>query len=482
MSLRRSFAWAFSGQFLSFAVQFVGMVVVSRLLSPREIGIYAIAMAALAIINVFTTFGIGSFIVRETELSPGTLESAFTINAILAVGLSTVLTGFSFVAGPVLGVTEAGAVLRVVALGNLLGILTFRPSAMMQREMQFKLLSVMSVVGTVTQTAGTIAFALAGASYMSPAYASLVAGLVSVALYFRFGRHHAGFGLSLAGWRPIVTFGLQMMSVSGVAVLTGRLSEIVLGRMLGVTALGLYSRASQLSGNIFDNLYGTATRVMFVQLSKSYREGGDWRGSYLRSFAMISAFMWPFLIGLAILSRPAILLLYGEKWLPAALPLSALLVAQVIGIAFGMNWELFALRGETGRQARYEVTRLVFGVPIFAIGCLFTIVTAALTKIVDAIIGLVVYYPHIQRLAELEGHEVPAVYRDSALLTVAAVLPASFLMIAYGGSAHVPMPAVAGAVALGTVSWIATIVVMKHPLLDEFRVIARRLRPMRTAS
>ena len=59
----------------------------------------------------------------------------------------------------------------------------------------------------------------------------------------------------------------------------------------------------------------------------------------------------------------AILLLYGEQWLAAALPLSALMVAQFIGVAFGMNWELFVLRGETGRQARYEVARLVLGVP-----------------------------------------------------------------------------------------------------------------------
>jgi O-antigen/teichoic acid export membrane protein len=482
MSIRRSFAWAFSGQFISFAMQFVGMVVVSRLLSPREIGIYAIAMAALGIIGIFTTFGIGSFIVREADLSPGTLESAFTVNAILAVSLSTALFGLSFLAGPLLGATEAGGVLRVVALGNLLGIIGFRPSTMMQREMQFKTLSIIAVATTCTQTVATIGFALGGASYMSPAYASLISGALAVALNVYLGRGHSGFRLSLAGWRPIVTFGLQMMSVSGVAVLTGKLSDILLGRLLGIMALGLYARASQLSGNIFDNLYGTATRVMFAQLSKSYREGGDWRGSYLRSFSMITALMWPFLIGLAILSRPAVLLLYGEKWLPAALPLSALLVAQFIGVSFGMNWELFALRGETGKQARFEVARLLLGLPIFAIGCLFTIVSAASAKIVDALIGLFIYYPQVRRLADLEGHEIPRIYGQSALLTVAAVLPSAIAMIAYDGSPYIPLPIVAGAVAVGTLFWFGTIIVMKHPLLAEFRIVADRLLRSRAAT
>ena len=119
MSLRRSFAWAFSGQLISFAVQFVGMIVISRLLSPaRDRHLRAIAMAALGIISVFTTFGIGSFIVREANLLPATLDSAFTVNAILVVGLSIVLVAFSFFAGPVLGAPEASSVLRVVAIGQ----------------------------------------------------------------------------------------------------------------------------------------------------------------------------------------------------------------------------------------------------------------------------------------------------------------------------------------------------------------------------
>ena len=476
MSVRRSIVWAFSGQFVAFVVQFIGLIVISRLLSPREIGIYAIAMAALGVIQVFTTFGIASFVVREAEMPSHTLESAFTVNAILIASLTLVLLGLSFAAGPILGAPEAGSVLRIVAIGNLFAILNFRPMAMLQREMQFKRLSMITVANVSMQTIATIGFALAGASYMSSAYASVLAAMTTAVMTFAFGRRHVGFGMSPAGWRPITTFGLQMMSVSGVALLTGRLSDLLLGRMLGVTSLGLYGRASQLSAIIFDNLYGTATRVVFVQLSKDYREDGDWRGTYLRSFAMITAFMWPFLIGLAILSRPAIYLLYGEEWLPAALPLSALMIAQFIGVAFGMNWELFVLRGETGRQARYEVARLVFGVPIFVVGCLFGIVAAAIAKIFDALIGLVLYYPHVRRLAELDASAIPRVYRDSAILTVAAVLPAAIAMIVYRASPYTPISVVVGVVLAGIALWLGVIVATNHPLREEMALVLRKLR------
>ncbi len=482
MSIRRSLAWAFSGQFLAFAIQFVGLIVISRLLTPHEIGIYAIAQAALGITQVFTTFGIASYIVREAELPPQTLNAAFTVNAILVVCLSILLTAVSFAAEPVLGVHEAGKVLRIMALANLLAIVSFRPAAMFQRDMEFRHLSFISVGTVSVQTFGTIGFALAGASYMSSPYASLLSATVAMILNVTLGRRHVGFGLSLAGWRPIIVFGLQMVSVSGIATLTGRLSDLLLGRFLGVTALGLYGRASQLSAIIFENLYGTATRVVFTQLSKDYRDGGDWRGTYLRSLAMITSFMWPFVLGLAILARPAINLLYGERWLPTAGPLSALLVGQFIGIGFGMNWELFVLRGETGRQARYEVTRLILGVPIFLVGCLFGITGAGVATIIVAMIGFITYYPQINRLADLDRHQMPAVYRISALPTLAAVLPAAVVMATWHWSARTPMPIVAGAVILGVLLWLGAIVVTRHPLLQEFQLIRRRLRPTRLRS
>lgn len=482
MSIRRSLAWAFSGQFAAFFVQFAGSIVIARLLSPQEIGIYAIAMAAIGIVQVVTSFGIGAYIVREANLPVGTLESAFTVNTILILILSTMLFGLSFVAGPLLGTVEGGAVLRVVALANLLGILSFRPSAMMQRDMQFKQLSVITLANSTAQTLGTILFALAGASFMSPAYAALIAGLVGTTLSLIFGRRHIGFRVSLLGWRPITTFGLQMLSVSGVAMLTSKFSDLLLGRLLGVAALGLYGRASNISSMIFDNLYGTATRVIFVQLSKDYREGGDWPKTFTRSFAMITAFMWPLLIGIAILARPAVFILYGERWLPAALPLSALMVAQFIVVAFGMNWELFVLRGETGRQARFEIARMAFGLPVFAVGCLFNILAAAMGRIVEALVGLVVYYPHVRRLAGLGPQEVPSIYRDSAALTLVAVLPSLAVMIAYDWSPRTPFPAIAGAITLGILLWFGLIVLTGHPLHDELLVLKRRLRTARAVS
>lgn len=482
MSVRRSLAWAFTGQFLSFAVSFGGSIVIARLLSPRELGTYAIAMAALGIIQAFASFGIGAYVVRDADLAPGTLESAFTVNAAVLIALTLALVAVSFVSGPLLGVPEAGAVLRVIAISNLLGIANFRPTAMLQRVMKFREMSLITVTNGLVQNLSTIGFALAGLSFMSPAYATLATSVVTTSLTMILGRQYNGFGVSLANWRPITRFGLQMVSVSGVGLIAGQVSNLVLGRVLGVAALGLYSRASTLTTSIFQNLYGTATRVVFAQLSKDYREGADWSGTFLRGFSMITAFMWPVVIGLSVLSRPTIYILYGERWLPAAWPLSALMISLFVEMSFGMNWELFVVRGEIGQQARYETSRLILGVPLFAIGCLFSPLGAALGKVCETVGAWFFYYPQVRRLANLGSSEIPAVYRSSLTLTAVAALPALMVMIRYDWSPFVPWPVLVAAVGAGMGLWLVVIVATRHPLRDEMVLVWRKLPLVRAAA
>lgn len=482
MSVRRSLAWAFSGQFIAFIVTFAGSIAVARLLSPQEMGIYAIALAAQGVLAVFVTFGVSSYIVREPDLTPETLDTAFTINALLAAALSMLLIAVSFGTHWLLGDARAGRVMVVYAVCPLLGIATFRASAMLQREMQFKTITLIDVSSATLGTCATIAFAVLGKSYMSPAYGAVLSATAAMAAYGVVGRRYHGFRLRLDGWRPMTTFGLRMMSVSGVAMIGARLSDIVVGRMLGLTALGLYGRASNLSNLIFNNIYGTATRIVFVQLAAEFRETGELRKGFVRGLQMITAFMWPLLAGIGVLARPMIYILYGEQWLPAALPLSILMAAQFLALGFGMNWELFVLRDETARQTRYEISRSVAALATVSIGSLFSVAGAALGRVADSLIGLVLYYPHVRRLAGTDPGEIPAIYRNSAMLTVVAVLPSLAIMLVYDWSARTPILPLAGAVASGVALWSVAIFATDHPLRAEIELLADkflqgRLRP-----
>ena len=83
MSVRRSLVWAYSGQAISFLVTFSSTLVVARLVTPRDFGIFAMAAAVTTVINVCMQLGLAKYVMREADLSRDLLRSLFTVNVLM---------------------------------------------------------------------------------------------------------------------------------------------------------------------------------------------------------------------------------------------------------------------------------------------------------------------------------------------------------------------------------------------------------------
>lgn len=474
MSTRHLLGWALGGQASSFVITLLGSIILARLLSPHEMGVYAIAVATVGILSILSTAGPASYVIREKEMPELRLRTAMTITLGLNAIIAIAIYGVSFRAGPWLGDPGVGPVLRCLAIIPLIQILEFRPAAMMQREMQFRASTTISTTTALLTSGVQVILAWLGYSYMSMAYASLAAAFYSAAANNIVGRQHMGFRLSVDNWRPIAAFGARMLTISGVSALSWRICEVVLGRMLGLAALGLYSRASNISNLIFFNIYGTASRFAFTKLSKDYRETGSVTASFVISLEMIVSVMWPLLAGSAILAGPIIVTLYGPKWVDAAPVLSLLLVSQIVVLAFGMNWELFVIHDEINKQTRFEAIRAIFGAAAFAIGCAFSISAAATGRIVEALFGLILYLPSMSALSGAAPGRIFRLYGRSAILTLAACLPSAILMASQDWNPRTSIAFCLASVILGVTLWIVALAYTRHPLIDEMKRFIRR--------
>ena len=477
MSFRKAVLWSIGGQTASYFALFIGSVIVARLLTPHEMGVFAVALAAIGILTTFVAFNVGAFIVREKELQQSTIDTAFTVQAMLALVLGAAIALSSIFTRHVLHSPDVARVLLPLALTPVIGILEFRPSTMLEREMNFRLLSIIQTSRGLITTGCVVILAYAHQSYMSLAYGNLIGAVVSAIWTNMAAPKHISFRMSLKGARQITLFGFRMMSIRGLANLSARLSDIILGQFLGLSALGLYSRASSISSLVFENVYGAITRVVFVRMSEDFRTTGRVRDTFIRSYQMILALLWPIQIGLAILSGPFIYHLYGPRWVAASLPLSLLMIAQTIVLSFGMNWELFVLKDETARQTRFEFVKSVAGLAFFSIGCFFNIAAAATGRIAEAIFGFALYRPHMNRLAEVEAGCFARIFAQSTALTIAATGPALALMVFVDWSYNIPVALLVMAIGSGMLLWLLILAALKHPLLAELQSVAGKLLP-----
>ncbi len=474
-SVRKSLAWMGITQGLQFFLQFGGSVVIARLLTPYDMGVFTVAVSIVGLLATVRAFGLQGYFVRAADLTAEVQASLFTLNAVMALVLALAIAGLSILGGALLQEDEVRHLLLVMALVPLLSIFEFLPSAGVEREGQFRAIAILSLARTLVSTAVMICLAFAGYSYMSLAYGQVASALVSLTGFNIVGRRYARLRLGLDQWRDITRYGLQILAINGVNSISSRLSELVLARLLGLSALGLFSRASGLYSILWDNVHLTIARILFVDFSKQRREGLSLREGYLRVLHMMTALLWPAFTGLAIISGPLVQLLYGKAWAAAALPLSLLSVAAIPLVSISMTYEVFVVCGETGRQAKFEFVRSGVSLAMFCAGCLISLTGAAAAKICEALFVVGLYRPHLERLTETRLADYVPIYRKAALLSLVASGPSAVTMTLNDWSPAAPLAQVAAGVLLGILGWVVCLRSLCPPLYGEGRLLVARL-------
>ena len=477
VSVRRSLAWMSLGQGSLFVLQFGVMVVVARLLTPYDMGVFAVAVAIVGLLSTIRSLGLQGYIVRAPELAPPLVATVFTINAALAVLVALAIAGVAELGGALLGNSSVQRLLLAMVVVPLLNIFEILPGAYIERRGDFRSVALINVARYGTANLAVLGFALAGHSYMSLAYGQIISAVVSMAMTNAIGWRHVSLRLGLHQWREVTRYGTQMLTISGVNLLANRVSEIVLGRVLGLEALGLYTRASSVTGMLWENLHVVLMRVLFVDFAEQRRQGRSLREPYLGIVGNLTAVLWPMLIGLAVVSGPAVTLLYGPNWTASALPLSILCVSMALWVPMAMTGEILVVCHETARQSRYELIRAPVGLLLFTVGCFVSIVAAAAARLLETVFTILLYRSHVERLTETRWADYVPILSRSGFLTGVAVLPAAMVMAAHGWAATTPIAPVMAAIGVGILGWLVALRALRHPLFDEGLRLLARFRP-----
>ncbi len=475
VSVRRSLAWMMLSQGGLFVIMFGASVIIARLLTPYEMGIYAVANAAVGLLGAIRATGLGHYIIREPELPPHAGHTAFTINAILAMITSLAIVLMAQLGGALFEEPAVHLVLLMLCPVPLASILDFLPAAMLERAGAFRALAALTLLRVAVTCTVSITLAFNGFSYMAIVWGTLIGTFASALFTNIIGRHHVSVRLGLRDWRVLTRFGVQMLTINIVVGIAGRLSEIILGRLAGLATLGLYGRASGLNNLLWDNVHMVISRIVFVDFAERRRRGLPLRETYLNIVAMVTGLLWPAFAGLAILAGPVIHTLYGPAWTAAALPLSMLSIAGIVLTSITMTGEIYMVSGEQTRQIRFELKRNAIGLILFSLGSLGGIVWAAASRIGEAIVMVLLCRFDLNQMTQTNSPDYLPIFTRSAALTLIAVAPSALFMIANDWDPALPILPVLASVAAGIAMWLIALWRLRHPLFQEFERLRHHL-------
>ncbi len=313
---------------------FLMSLVLSRILSPSEIGIFSITAVLVGFTHVFRDFGVSSFIRRQKVLTNEIVQAAtgvlFTSSWIIAVLLYVSAQYWAnFFKQP--GIVD---IMHIQAIGFLIIPFGSIPSSILARAMDVEKTSIVIGISVVVYASTCITLAYMGFSYMSMAWANLLNIIVSSIGFMLLRPKGIPWKPSFKGWKQVAHFGAGAMSTSALQAVDIALPDLILGRISGPHNVGIFSRGNS-TVNIFNTIAGPTINYFSIPyLAKAHHGGENVGKEVARTISFLTGIMWPALVATAILAKDIIRLLYGPNWAESADVVPWLCLAAAVQIGF----------------------------------------------------------------------------------------------------------------------------------------------------
>jgi O-antigen/teichoic acid export membrane protein len=396
----RALGWNFTSNALG-RLGTVGIgVLLARMLGPHAFGTYAVAWVALLAVGSFNDFSLSLAIVRWPGDPAEIVPTIMTISGITSV---IVYIG-CFVGAPAyasaMGAPAAADVVRVLAITVVLDGTVGTPVALLDRHFRQDRRTIVDQVNNWLGAFLSVGLAWAGLGPMSLALGRTVGALTAAGLYVGFSPEPLRFGFDRTRARALLRYGTPITGSAIIAFAVGNLDQLVVGRMLGATALGFYVLAANLAGwpvVMFSRPVRSVAPAAFARLQ---HDRTAMQAGFLSAATMLGAVTVPVCLSIGGSAVPLVGFVYGQRWLPAAHVLMWLALLAALRIFFELTYDYLVVLVRTRAVFTVQMVWLFALVPALIVGARAdgTVGVAAAEVAVAAFVILPWYLRELKRV------------------------------------------------------------------------------------
>ena len=364
-----------AAQGIRVGLQFVSQIVLAHLLLPADFGLVAMIGPVLDFVQVFSELGLSQATIQKAEITQGELSALFWINASISLVLGTAMA----LSAPLVAAfyNEPRLAGVCVAIASLLVVtgLARQQIALLNRRMRFTSLATIDVLCAISSFAAGVAAAMAGFGYWSLVIMQAVNAVTILVMSW-----------VLSGWLPsrprrqagiggMLRFGGHLTGYNLINFAGTNLDSILIGKLGGIVALGLYDRAFRLVAAPMWQISLPVDRVASSLLSRLQHSPARYRSAFLQMLQVLLLVATPAVVFVAVAADTLVPLLLGKAWVGAAPIVSALAISTAFApLAISSYW-LFVSQARGAEQLRFVTIKtvivlmaLLIGIPWGALG------------------------------------------------------------------------------------------------------------------
>lgn len=322
------FVWLSIGKAFKAISHLVVLYFLVRLLETADFGLLGMAMIVISFADIFSDIGVGPALIQREKLSNVDISTGLWFSIVFGVLITTVIWFLSPFIADFFKEDNLTVVLRWISLVLFIKSIAIVAQSLLYRDLKYKLITISELISYVFGY-GLVGILLA---YNDFGVWSLVAAVIAQALlatlmlnFFAKPRYRVDF--SRTSLKLLLLYGGGYSLSKIFSFLGSRGDNIIVGRYLGASLLGIYERSYHLN-KFFASLVGDIMdKVLFSPFSRKQNDKKLLASIFLELTELVAIVLIPFSLFISLNANHIVLFLLGEDWIEAIAP------TRIIGIA-----------------------------------------------------------------------------------------------------------------------------------------------------
>lgn len=393
----RGGVWVFALRITNRLLGLTSTIILARVLAPADFGLFGIALLAMSALDTFSYAGLNIALVQKKQDITPYLDTAWTFQIIRGFLLALVI----FVTAPyVAGFFETSAakpILQVIALSTLIQGFTNIGVIYFDKELEFHKQYVYQLSGTLANVSVAIAMVLLLKSVWALVFGLLAGNFVQMLVSYFIHPYRPRLRFNHNHFQELFSFGKWILGSSIFVYLVTQGDNIVVGKLLGVTALGFYQLAYRLSNIPATEIAHIISQVTFPAYSKVQTDIFKLKEAYLKVL-QLTTFLSFLAAGLIfVLASDFTRIFLGNKWLPMVPAMQVLVFAGLIRAVTATASPVFIAKGKPKIDTQIQCLRLLtLGILIYPLTIRFRILGTSIAVLASLFATTITFIPVIK--------------------------------------------------------------------------------------
>jgi O-antigen/teichoic acid export membrane protein len=295
-------------------ISWVMSIVVIHYIKPEDYGLKSMAEISLALLNMLSSGGIESAIIYSKNLNTERISKIFGLLILINFLLFTIQIFGAYPLSTFYNEPKVLLVAQIMAMGFLLVPFSSIPSALLSREMDFKLLSTVALVANLVGASIVLSLAILGYGVWALIAGPLVTQLLQAIILNIYKPCLPRPSFSLSGVKDMAGFGGTIILAGLLWMVYSKADIFIAGHFMTAHDVGLYSVAFYLASLPIDKIMPILHQVAFPAYAR-LRDYHEVVAKYfLKAARLTSLLLLPLSFGLAGIAEYIVPLVLGDEW------------------------------------------------------------------------------------------------------------------------------------------------------------------------